>query len=45
MGDSAGGFAAAASERARQLRFLAARGFSGDIARQVVRGGSEEDGL
>jgi len=38
-----GGLAAAAV-RAKQLRFLAARGFSGDIARQVVQGG-EEDGL
>jgi regulatory protein len=28
-----------AAARAKQLRFLAARGFSGDIARQVVQGG------
>jgi len=32
-----------AAARAKQLRFLAARGFSGDIARQVVRGAEEPD--
>ena len=31
-----------AAERARQMRFLAARGFSGDTMRKVI-GGSEED--
>ena len=38
-------FAAApqdATARARQMRFLAARGFSGDTIRKVV-GGSDED--
>ena len=28
-----------AKERARQMRFLAARGFAGDVVRRVVRGG------
>jgi regulatory protein len=37
-----GGLAAMAA-RARQLRFLAARGFSGDIARQAIRCGEGED--
>jgi regulatory protein len=37
--------AIAAATRARQLRFLAARGFAGDIARQVVRSGQGDDGL
>jgi regulatory protein len=32
------------ADHAKQLRFLAARGFSGDIARQVVRGGENEEG-
>ncbi len=30
-------------ERARQMRFLAARGFSGDVVRRVVRAGPGED--
>ena len=36
-----------AKERARQMRFLAARGFAGDVVRRVVRGGGsgEDDGL
>lgn len=34
--------ATAAKERARQMRFLAGRGFSGDVIRQVLRG-SESD--
>ena len=34
--------AATAKERARQMRFLAGRGFSGDVIRQVLRG-SESD--
>jgi regulatory protein len=34
--------AASAADRARQLRFLAARGFSADVARQVVRGAGDE---
>ena len=33
--------AATAKARARQLRFLAARGFSGDVARRVVWDGEE----
>lgn len=31
-----------AAERARQMRFLAGRGFGGDIVRRVVRGADEE---
>lgn len=31
------------AERAKQLRFLAARGFSADVILRVVRGASEED--
>lgn len=31
-----------AGERARQMRFLAARGFSSDVIRQVVRGGEDD---
>ncbi|MDP2261702.1 MAG: recombination regulator RecX [Hydrogenophaga sp.] len=34
-----------ATERARQIRFLAARGFGGDTIRRVVSGGDEDDGL
>ncbi|MDR0478321.1 MAG: recombination regulator RecX [Burkholderiaceae bacterium] len=37
-----GNHAEAVKARARQLRFLAARGFSGDIARRVVRGDEDE---
>ncbi len=29
-------------ERARQMRFLAARGFAGDVVRRVVRGAGDE---
>jgi regulatory protein len=29
-------------ERARQMRFLAARGFSGEVVRQVLGGGEDE---
>lgn len=32
------------AERAKQARFLAARGFSGATIRQLLRGGWEEDG-
>jgi regulatory protein len=32
-----------AAERARQMRFLAGRGFEGDVIRRVVRGGSGDD--
>jgi regulatory protein len=32
-----------AAERARQMRFLAARGFSGDVVRRVVSGNTDED--
>lgn len=31
------------AERARQMRFLAGRGFSPDVIRRVVRGGSDDD--
>ncbi len=31
-----------AAERARQMRFLAGRGFEGDVIRRVVHGGDEE---
>ena len=31
------------SERARQMRFLAARGFSGDVVRRVIRDSQDED--
>ena len=33
-----------ANERARQMRFLAARGFAGDVVRRVARDGSPDDG-
>ncbi len=33
-----------AAERARQLRFLAGRGFGGDTARRVLGGETDEDG-
>ncbi|MDA8444160.1 recombination regulator RecX [Paracidovorax valerianellae] len=29
-------------ERARQMRFMAARGFAGDVVRRVVRGGGDD---
>lgn len=32
-----------AAERARQMRFLAGRGFEGDVIRRVVRGGEDDD--
>lgn len=32
-----------AQERARQMRFLAARGFAGDVVRRVVRDGSPDE--
>ena len=35
--------AEAPEERARQMRFLAARGFAGDVARRVVRNGADEE--
>lgn len=31
-----------AAERAKQMRFLAARGFEGDVIRRVVSGGSDD---
>lgn len=34
-----------ASERARQMRFLAARGFSGEVVRKVLGGGGADDDL
>ena len=36
--------ATAANERARQMRFLAGRGFSSDVIRRVVRGSEPESG-
>ncbi|MFO1211303.1 MAG: recombination regulator RecX [Paenacidovorax caeni] len=36
--------AATPQERARQMRFLAARGFSGDTVRRVLRGAPDGDG-
>ena len=38
-----GSVATDVQERARQMRFLAARGFSGDVVRRVVRDGSPHD--
>jgi regulatory protein len=35
--------AADAPARAKQMRFLAGRGFAADVIRRVVRGGSDED--
>lgn len=32
------------AERARQMRFLAGRGFGGDVIRRVVRGAPDDDG-
>lgn len=37
------GPAADAAERARQMRFLTARGFSAEVIRRVVRGAADED--
>lgn len=31
------------AERTRQMRFLAGRGFEGDVIRRVVRGGDDDD--
>ena len=39
-----GSVASDAQERAKQMRFLAARGFAGDVVRRVVQGGSPDDG-
>lgn len=38
-----GSVATTPQERARQMRFLAGRGFDGDIVSRVVRGGDEPD--
>ncbi|MBU4423568.1 MAG: recombination regulator RecX [Gammaproteobacteria bacterium] len=38
-----GSVATDVQERARQMRFLAARGFAGDVVRRVVRDGSPGD--
>jgi len=32
-----------AAERAKQMRFLAARGFEGDVIRRVVQGGTDDE--
>ena len=40
-----GGPGATPAERARQMRFLAGRGFCGDVIRRVVRGGAGDDAL
>ena len=37
-----GARAVPAAERARQMRFLAGRGFSADVIRRVIRGGNSE---
>ena len=37
--------AANATERARQMRFLAGRGFEGDVIRRVVQGSDDDLGL
>jgi len=37
--------AADATERARQMRFLAGRGFEGDVIRRVVQGSDDDLGL
>ena len=37
--------AADATERARQMRFLAGRGFEGDVIRRVVRGAEDEPSI
>ena len=34
-----------AAERGKQMRFLAARGFGGDVIRRVVSGGAGDDAL
>ena len=36
------GVATVAAERGKQMRFLAARGFGGDVIRRVVSGGAED---
>ena len=38
-----GSVATDAQERARQMRFLAARGFAGDAVRRVVQGGGSDE--
>lgn len=38
-----GALPADAAERARQARFLLARGFSGDVVAKVLKGGAEND--
>jgi regulatory protein len=40
-----GGLAMDSTEAARQMRFLAARGFGGDTIRRVVKGGSIDEPL
>ena len=40
-----GSVATEANERARQMRFLAARGFAGDVVRRVVRDGGADDAV
>ena len=40
-----GGPGATPAERARQMRFLAGRGFCGDVIRRVVRGAPDDDEL
>jgi regulatory protein len=39
----AGAAASDAAERARQMRFLAGRGFAPEVIRRVVRGGADDD--
>ena len=40
-----GAVAEAPAERARQIRFLAARGFSAEAIRHAIGGGDDDDGL
>jgi regulatory protein len=40
-----GALPASAAERSRQLRFLAGRGFDGDVIHHVLQAGSDDDGV
>ncbi|MBK7549969.1 MAG: recombination regulator RecX [Rhodoferax sp.] len=43
--DAPDGVVTDAAERGKQMRFLAARGFGGDVIRRVVSGGAGDDAL
>jgi regulatory protein len=43
FGDAAGAQADGAAERARQFRFLASRGFPGEVIRRVIAGMEDDD--